>query len=162
MRIYVGTYAKYNNGDLTSEWVDITDFTSKEDFYAYCAELHEDEADPEFMFQDYEEIPDCFISESWVSDLLWEIPDHIDMEAFTAFIDLYGPTLDDEIFDHFEESYQGEFESEMAYAEYIFDELYAHSIPENMRYYIDYEKFARDLFIDGYSFSDGYVFSDNW
>jgi hypothetical protein len=29
-------------------------------------------------------------------------------------------------------------------AEELFDELYLSSIPENIRYYIDYEKFARD------------------
>jgi antirestriction protein len=56
-KVYVGTYAKYNNGDLTGEWVDLTNFSNKEDFLEYCAELHSDESDPEFMFQDYENFP---------------------------------------------------------------------------------------------------------
>ena len=58
----------------------------------------------------------------------------------------------------FEDSYQGEADNEVAYAEQLFDECYANDIPENLRYYIDYEKFARDLFISDYWFEDGYVF----
>ena len=34
-------------------------------------------------------------------------------------------------------------------AEELFDECYAHSIPENLRFYIDYEKFARDCELGG-------------
>ena len=34
-------------------------------------------------------------------------------------------------------------------AEQLFDECYAHDIPESLRYYIDYEKFARDVKLGG-------------
>jgi Antirestriction protein (ArdA) len=34
-------------------------------------------------------------------------------------------------------------------AEGLFDECYAYSIPENLRFYIDYEKFARDCDLSG-------------
>lgn len=34
-------------------------------------------------------------------------------------------------------------------AEELFDECYAHAIPENLRFYFDMEKFARDLEIGG-------------
>jgi antirestriction protein len=52
----------------------------------------------------------------------------------------------------FEEAYCGQWDSEIAYAEELFDELYAHDIPEHLRHYIDYEAFSRDLFIsDCYS-----------
>ena len=27
-RVYVGTYAKYNNGDLTGDWVTLSDYTN--------------------------------------------------------------------------------------------------------------------------------------
>ena len=59
---------------------------------------------------------------------------------------------------NFEDAYQGEYETFLAYATEIFDELYAHSIPENLRYYIDYEAFARDLEAEGYFIEDGHVF----
>ena len=36
--------------------------------------------------------------------------------------------------------------------EHLFAELNVHQLPENLRFYIDYEKFSRDLFInDNYS-----------
>ena len=34
-------------------------------------------------------------------------------------------------------------------AEELFDDCYAHAIPENLRFYFDIEKFARDLEIGG-------------
>lgn len=49
-RVYVGTYAKYNNGDLTGEWVELNDFSDKEDFIEHCYEIHSDEKTPELMF----------------------------------------------------------------------------------------------------------------
>lgn len=37
-------------------------------FLAACAELHKDEHDPEFMFQDWEGIPAEMISESYIEE----------------------------------------------------------------------------------------------
>ena len=52
--VYVGTYGKYNNGSLFGAWLDLSDYADKEEFYEACRELHKDEEDAEFMFQDYE------------------------------------------------------------------------------------------------------------
>lgn len=84
-KIYVGTYAKYNNGSIEGAWLDLSDFSSKEDFYEACADLHKDEADPEFMFQDWENIPSDFIGESWLSDEFFEIAEFLTaLERFDA------------------------------------------------------------------------------
>ncbi len=40
----------------------------------------------------------------------------------------------------------------------VFDEIYAHSIPESIRYYIDYEAFARELQAEGYFHEAGHIF----
>ena len=53
MKVYVGTYNKYNNGNIKGEWLDLSKFRDEEAFYAKCGEIHKDESDPEFMFQDY-------------------------------------------------------------------------------------------------------------
>ena len=83
-QIYVGTYAKYNNGSIFGEWVDLEIYDNKEDFFEYCKELHSDEEDPEFMFQDYENIPKKLISECSVSDKLFDYVEAIkDMEDET-------------------------------------------------------------------------------
>ncbi len=73
-KIYVSTYGKYNNGSLKGEWVDLTDFDSKEEFYEYCNRLHNDEGEyqPELMFQDWENIPNGMVGESFISDHMWE------------------------------------------------------------------------------------------
>lgn len=71
-RLYVGTYAKYNNGSLEGAWLDLSDYSDVEEFYEACRELHKNEADPEFMFQDYEGFPEEMYSESSVSEELFE------------------------------------------------------------------------------------------
>jgi len=48
-RIYVGTYAKYNSGSIKGQWLNLKDYSDKDDFLAACRELHKDESDPEFM-----------------------------------------------------------------------------------------------------------------
>ena len=70
--VYVGTYAKYNNGSLFGKWVNLTDFTSKDEFIDYCKELHKDEHDPELMFQDWEYFPENTISECSIDDEIFE------------------------------------------------------------------------------------------
>lgn len=69
----IGTYAKYNNGSIFGKWFDLSDFTDKDDFMTACAELHKDEEDPEFMFQDWENIPDDLICESWLCNNFFEV-----------------------------------------------------------------------------------------
>jgi len=167
-RIYVGTYGKYNNCSIDGKWIDLLDYSNKEDFYTYCAELHNDEEEPEFMFQDYENIPESLIGESWLSDNIFEyfeLLEKIDNEdAFLAFISNYGYDLNSEdissLEDKFTDSFQGEFRSEEDFAYDIAEQTL--EIPDNISSYFDYEKFARDLFMDGYTFIDGYVFSDNF
>lgn len=57
-KIYVGTYAKYNAGDLSGAWLSLRDYATYEELIEACLELHSDEADPELMIQDSEDFPD--------------------------------------------------------------------------------------------------------
>ncbi|KTC73661.1 Antirestriction protein [Legionella bozemanae] len=61
------------------------------------------------------------------------------------------------------ENFHGCFDSEVDFAKQLFDECYAHQLPDNLYYYFDYEAFARDLFISNYCSVDVngqiYVFS---
>ena len=72
IQIYVGTYSKYNEGSIAGAWLDLEKFSDKEDFLSACLELHNDEADPELMFQDYEGFPDRFYSESGITEALFD------------------------------------------------------------------------------------------
>lgn len=62
--VYCGTYAKYNNGDLAGKWLKFSDYNDSEEFMTACKELHDDETNPEFMFQDCENLPKSLYSES--------------------------------------------------------------------------------------------------
>lgn len=94
-KLYVGTYAKYNSGSIQGEWVDLTDFSDAESFLEYCKELHSDEEDPEFMFQDYENFPESYYSESMSEselDTLFEFInlDDDDKKMLEMYIDATG------------------------------------------------------------------------
>ena len=92
-RIYVGTYAKYNNGSLQGEWVELSDFYDLDDFIEHCAEIHEDEEEPELMFQAWEEIPDGLIDEGHLEENFFELRDELDRlsdtekEAFWIWVE---------------------------------------------------------------------------
>ncbi|VDB02155.1 hypothetical protein BANRA_05489 [Klebsiella pneumoniae] len=91
--VYVGTYHKYNCGSIAGAWLDLTDFDSSEEFYERCRELHANEADPEFMFQDWEGIPSGMASECHIN---WDFINGFKQAreegneaAFVAFVDLF-------------------------------------------------------------------------
>lgn len=163
-KVYVGTYRKYNEGSIEGAWLDLSDYDDKDEFYEACAELHSDEDDAEYMFQDWENLPDGLIGESWISEkvfsLVNELNDIDNIEAFSAFVDAFGFDLEnddiDDIKSKFDDNYQGEYTDEEDFAYKIVQECY--DLPEFAQSYFDYEKYARDLFMGDYSFQDGYVF----
>ncbi|WP_260264062.1 antirestriction protein ArdA [Elizabethkingia ursingii] len=67
--IYVGTYKKYNEGSLFGKWLSLSDYSDYDELLEAMKELHKDEDDPEFMFQDYE----CpsFIQSLGISHIFW-------------------------------------------------------------------------------------------
>ena len=52
---------RYNNGSLYGALLDLSDYSDKEEFYEACRELHEDEEDAEYMFQDWENVSEGLI-----------------------------------------------------------------------------------------------------
>lgn len=67
-RVYVGTYAKYNNGSIKGGWLSLNDYDTYADFCKACYALHKDERDPELMIQDTECMPDGLdCSGEWLS-----------------------------------------------------------------------------------------------
>lgn len=148
-RVYVGTYAKYNNGNLAGKWLDLSDYSDREDFYEACKELHKDEPDPELMFQDFEGFPRSLYSESNVSDELIEYAnlDEDDRELLAV----YHQGVDgDATIDKVRDAYQGKFSSESDWASDFLEETGAlNEVPESLRNYIDFEAYARDARLGG-------------
>ena len=149
MRIYVGTYAKYNDGSLFGKWLDLEDYIDSNEFYEACAKLHADEDDPEMMFQDWEGIPDGMVSECSVDPKCWsliEAYDEFGEDEVNAYCACFGEWNESD----FEARYRGEFSSWEDMAEVLLEETgQLNEIPESLRYYFDYEKYARDIRFSG-------------
>jgi len=151
-RIYVACLASYNAGKLHGEWIDAVD---EQEIWDGIHEMLADSPQPgaeEWAIHDHENFCGLRISEHEDIEDLARLGALIKKhgEAYAAYVGHTGGDYDDE--EGFEERYRGHWDSEVEYAEQLFDELYAHDIPENIRFYIDYEKFAHDLFIgDCYS-----------
>lgn len=160
--VYCGTYGKYNGGSLEGQWIDLTTFGGDfDDFINYCNALHADEADPELMFQDYENFPsewyDECLSEADFDKILeyTDLCEDWDKEAVDAYISLTG----DIDADNFRDKYIGKWDSEADFAEHIVTECYnLGDIPSLIANNIDYEAIGRELFMQDYDFEDGYVF----
>lgn len=149
-RIYVGTYAKYNDGSIDGKWIDIPDYNTYEEFVDACRELHSDENDPEFMVQDYENFPRKWYHEGGLPseeefDKINEfyMMDDDEKAAYEEYVDLdYG---DDDI-EAFHEKYIGKFHSMSDFGYYLIDNYGMPS--ENIDWYFDYEAFGRELTMD--------------
>lgn len=157
--VYVGTWHKYNCGSIAGRWFDLTTFDDERDFFAACRALHQDEADPELMFQDYEGFPgnmasECHINWAWVEGFRLARDEGCE-EAYRLWVEDTGETD----FDTFRDAWWGEADSEEAFAvEFASDTGLLADVPETVALYFDYEAYARDLFLDSFTFIDGHVF----
>lgn len=148
-RVYVGTYAKYNSGSIEGDWLDLEDYSDIEEFHQACAELHKDEADPEFMFQDWEGLPNGMVGESHISAEVWDWLDldDDDREILEAYRDNIDQTGDIE---QAREAYCSRASSKEDFAEQMFYDCY--TIPKELDCYIDWSRVARDLECGDYTF----------
>lgn len=164
--VYVSTFDKYNRGSLGGMWVDLTAFEDYDEFVDFCTLLHYDDDDPEFMMQDFENFPEELYDEGMSRKdfdrihLYCELIEQ-DKEIVDAYLELYG--WDDHLtWEHINDLYQGCYDSEEAFAEYLVDEVYYDEIQRGgfLCQYIDYERMARDLFMCDYDISsDGHVWA---
>lgn len=174
--VYCGTYNKYNNGSIAGAWMSLEDYSTPEEFFEACRELHKDEDDPEFMFQDFEGYPEGLYSESmslvdatrlfaWVKldeadrELLEEYADAIGSrddytEDVEAVRDLLECRLDD-----IRRQYDNIFISDGKALAYHFHDSGLLEIPGHLEGYMDWEAIGRDYSQDMSVSSNGWVFS---
>ena len=153
--LYCGTYGKYNSGNLRGMWVDLSTFDYYEEFEAFCFAIHADEADPELMYQDYENMPRSLYHESMGEEGFNKIAEYCELcddysvEAVDDFLE--WSSSDD--LGRMHDAYVGVYDSEEDFAEEIVSDCYdLEKTMGDLACYFDYEKFARDLFMCDYYF----------
>ena len=145
--VYVGTYQKYNNGSIQGAWVDLTKFSDEDKFLDYCKELHKDEEDPELMYQDFEEFPKRYYSESYINSDLWEwlALDDNEKDILEAYLECFGydGTIEDAM-----KAYQGKYTNDIDFTMELLESC--GDIPQDLPSYvhIDWEGTARDIMMD--------------
>lgn len=93
------------------------------------------------------DISKCFISESKIDGVLWDILeayDKFDKKEVNAYIYCFN-AWDEE---NFEDRRQGQYSSPKRLAEDLLEDI-VNDIPDCLRGYIDYDGYGRDLILGG-------------
>lgn len=169
--LYVGTYKKYAEGSIEGAWIDLESCNDAEEFFEVCHRLHEDEADPEFMMQDFQGFPEEFYHESMCADdvqriIDWLALDEDEREMVEAYVRIHGCDLQDfeDILEKARDRFMGKYDSFRDFTDECADEqieCLSSGVPEFFTRYFNYEAFERDMRFD-YSFDEesGCVFRD--
>lgn len=156
-RLYVGTYGKYNSGNLDGAWFDLSDYETKADFIEACREYHKDEEDPEFMFQDYDNMhtdmySECCVDEDFFEFVSWVNRNtNVDCEMVYAYVNMFEWDAQ-LIMSEIEDAYMGKYESKEDFALEHF--LIGEDIPEHVVYYLDWDSITYDMFLDDYVYDN--------
>ena len=164
-RIYVGTYAKYNNGRLFGAWIDPSDYQGIKEFYDACRELHNNDAlnedsEHEFMFQDWEGVPAKYIGEGWLSADLWDWLSLDDNER--AITSAYWSYADDSadieyVLDRLVSAVDAKYETKSAakrkwFWEFSEETEFFNGWPATARNYFDEDQWIADAELDSFDF----------
>lgn len=147
IRIYVACLASYNNGTLHGAWIDATQ--GQDGIWREVSQMllrSPAEYAEEWAIHDYEGFGGIHLSEyasfETVANYAAFIEEHGDLgeKLISYYSDL------DDARNAISEHYAGQYDSLSDYAEQLTEETT--QIPESLRYYIDYDKMARDLEIN--------------
>jgi len=147
IRIYVACLASYNNGILHGRWIDATlgadhIWDEIEQVIITSPTISAEE----HAIHDYEGFEDIGISEYLDIDTVCEIAEFIQEHGELGSA-LYCELNDiDDCKAYLTGNYQGQYSSLADYAQELTEDTA--QIPENLQYYIDYEKMGRDLAIN--------------
>ena len=149
IKIYVADLAAYNNGKLHGVWIDAT--LELDDIQDQINEMLADspeELAEEWAIHDYEGFGSYSVSEYEGIQSLHEIACFIEEhgEIGSELLSHFGDDLDDAK-KAIEENYSGCYSSLADYAQELTEDT--SQIPENLAFYIDYERMGRDMELGG-------------
>lgn len=165
MKVYVGTYHKYNCDSLDCKWFDLDDYVSYEDFIDDCLEFHKDEDDPELMFQDYEIYDDFdkFFASSHDIRNYFEACEELDRcgenRQFVVTVANHLSWSTEELARNIRDI------SDYAFYESSLEDYFIYVLgeecSESLRKYIDWEDYAESRDEDFEPYNDGYIIFTN-
>ena len=147
IRIYVACLAAYNNGILHGRWIDaLQDSDAILDEIGAMLKASPIAGAEEFAIYDYEGFEDARIEEYQSIDSVAEVAEFIreHRKLGGKLLEYFGDL--DDARTAMEEEYRGEYSSLADFAQELTEETT--EIPENLQYYIDYERMGRDLEIN--------------
>jgi len=148
-KIYVACLASYNNGILYGKWIDASQPVDdiRNEINKMLADSPMVGAE-EWAIHDYEDFGSIDLSESEDLDTMSEIVAFIREhgDAGTEILNYHGNDL--ESAKRSMEEYCGAYDSEEDFARGLMEDCY--EIPDYLENYINYESFARDLFVNDY------------
>lgn len=150
-QIYVACLASYNNGVLFGRWIEADQDTNiiQEEIQQMLSQSNIPNAE-EYAIHDYEDFGSLSLSEYESLETIHEIALFIkEHEGLGIELIKYLDDLESAQ-EAIENNYHGQHGSELSYAIELFDDCYIRDVPENIRYYIDYEAFRRDLFMSDF------------
>jgi len=149
VRIYLTNLAQYNNGRLLGKWLTLP--LSEEELSAEIkAVLGNDE---EYFITDYEadfsiEEYDSLIDLNSFAEELEQLNEY-DQQRVIYLLENVGINREEALAQYEDVSFYPDKSLEEVADEFVEEGLFG-EIPERLQYYIDTEKIARDLDIDGY------------
>ncbi|QTA79832.1 Antirestriction protein [Desulfonema limicola] len=151
-KIYVACLSSYNSGILHGEWIDANQ--DADDIMEEIQEMlkNSPQYGEDWAIHDFENFYEIRISEYEDIETVSKIAQNIEAhgEAYASYISDMDGDIEDDI-EKFEEAYRGEYKNKKDFAYQLMHDCY--TIPEFLESYIDYEGYARDLFICDYSYS---------
>lgn len=151
--IYVACLASYNSGILYGKWIKLN--SDSNIVYKEIFDMLDDSPIPnaeEWEIHDYDVYGVSSSCLSYIGvDELCKLVDFVnEYGELAADVYMHEDLNMDAAIDAMENKYCGEYDSELQFAEQLFDEIYLHDIPDSCHYYIDYEAFKRDIMINDY------------
>lgn len=152
MKIAITDLKDYNEGILRFEWLDLEEYPTADEISNFIKEFLDKrtketrELHEEWFVTDYEEFVD-----------LGEYPNLEEMEKAIKLSLEYGWEAvhhyyqNYQQFDDFEEAYNGIWDSEEDFAYELAHDIYSKDDLGALDLYIDWERYARDLFIGDYT-----------
>jgi len=169
-KVYCGTYGKYNNGSIAGKWMDLTEYEDAEEFFKACSEVHKNEHDPEFMFQDYECFPRSMYSECMGTEDVERLIefaklDEDQREYVAEYLDEVDSNAD---IDSIEDYYIGNINDIKGDSFMSNDEAYGYycvengliDVPEHLQNYFDYESYGSEQLQDIHVTESGHMFQN--